>query len=586
MIKHFKQILLILLIFISALTVYGQVQGQFSGRNKWYVNANAGFSQMYGDIQNEDNPLAKFSGETGFAFGLKGGHYFSPVFSGHFQLINESFVGIKESNGLQFESGLLEMQFGAMANLSNLFFAEKDRKLSFYFLAGISPVYYKSKVWRSENGEVLFNYGYPESSGVADNGREFGLAFPLGGGLAFRLQDNWYLTLETALRLSTTDLLDAYERGGRNDAYYYTSLGVTYNFEIQKRKRKTITPPVPANNPAFPYADYPVLLEYFIPADLNSLDEFTLTCKIYKGPIDGKGELTQVLPIGFNVLDTNINNARTEFKNYTLSMYWDELPADSIMQISYRVKLDKIYGSLPMTSIVYFNKTGQEHKFKTDVFIKRKIIAEPIAVAEEVPKEKEMTSPSEKVRFELQVLASYKVALSADSLKKLFDVERDIKMVKIDGWYKYSIGSFKTYEEAREYRKSINGKRNIKDPFIIAYYDNKRLNTLSELKEIAPDALPGGKQEPVQHKTVATGRCYRVQILALMHKQVAPSVLRDIYSIEEEVFEEAFFNWHKYTAGECLTKSEALKLRLELIEKGLEGVFIVKYDNGERAISD
>jgi len=292
--------------------------------------------------------------------------------------------------------------------------------------------------------------------------------------------------------------------------------------------------------------------------------------------------LTQILPIGFTVTDTSIANARVEFKNYTLSLYWDELPADSIFEISYTVQLDKIYGTLPMVSILYLDTLEKEYRFKTDIFIKRKIIAEPIVVEEEAIEEEEMKSPSERVDFRIQVRASYKQKISVDSLEKSLHIDREIKEEKVGNWYKYSIGSFKTYEEARTFRRALVKKRLLKDAFIIAYFDDERLNTLSELKEIAPETLPGGKTT----KYKENGACYRVQILALMHKRVSPAVLKDMYQIEEEVNEETYHNWRKYTVGSCKSKSKALKLRLELIEKGIEGAFIVAYKNGERAKLD
>jgi hypothetical protein len=246
------------------------------------------------------------------------------------------------------------------------------------------------------------------------------------------------------------------------------------------------------------------------------------------------------------------------------------------------VKLDKIYGTLPMVSVLYLDTLKKEYRFKTDVFIKRKIIAEPIVVEEPVIEKEEMKSPSERVEFRIQIRAAYKKRISVDSLAKSLQIDSPIQEEVVNDWYKYSIGSFKTYQDARQYRKELSARQPLKDAFIIAYFDNERLNTLSELKEIAPETLPGGKTT----KYDENGECYRVQILALMHKRVAPSVLQDMYQIEEEVNEEVYHNWRKYTVGSCKTKSKALKLRLELIEKGVEGAFIVAYKNGERAKLD
>jgi hypothetical protein len=233
-----------------------------------------------------------------------------------------------------------------------------------------------------------------------------------------------------------------------------------------------------------------------------------------------------------------------------------------------------------MTSILYFEETGKEHKFKTDIFIKRKIVAEPIAVKADKPSENVNPSPSEKVEFRIQLRASYKLRLSTDSLAALFKLDKPIHEEKIGGWYKYSVGSFKTYDEAKAYRQKINGKPGIKDPFIIAYYDGKRLNKLSELREIAPETLPG--QEKPKFKE--NGYCWRVQILAMKSKQASPSALKNIYNIEQDVNEEIYHNWSKYTVGNCLTKQQALALRLELVKKGIDGAFLVKYHDGERAV--
>jgi hypothetical protein len=171
--------------------------------------------------------------------------------------------------------------------------------------------------------------------------------------------------------------------------------------------------------------------------------------------------------------------------------------------------------------------------------------------------------------------------MSTDSLARVLNLDMDVKEEFINNWYKYSIGSFKTYQEARVFRKDLVKRKLLKGAFIIAYFDDQRLNTLSELKEIAPETLPGGST-----KYAENGVCYRVQILALKQKRVSPAVLQDMYQIEEEINEETYHNWRKYTVGKCRSKSKALQLRLELIEKGIDGAFIVAYKNGERATLD
>ncbi len=570
----YRKIFSVVIILFSVAGLYAQSSLQYP----WYVNVNGGLSQLYGDIQNEDTPIGKLQDESGIGFGARVGRSVTSDFFIHLQFSSLGLKGMKESSRQEFSSRLSELHLGATVNFTHLIFGEKERLFNIYGLAGAGIVFINGEMWRTQGVGGSENYVGKENA-LKTSGKS-GWTFPLAVGLDVKLSDRFFLNLEPGLRFSTTDLLDGYERGGHMDAYFYSSLGLTYVFDTRRKKKEIVVPPELAEKPEDKFANTRVNVEYDIPEGLKSMDEFTMRTIIHKGNIDGGAELTQVLPIGFAITDTAIDHARMEFRNYTLSLFWDELPQDSVFEISYHVKLDKIYGQLPMTSILYLERTNKEYRFKTDIFIKRKIIAEPIAVQEEKPKEEEMVSPSEKVEFQIQVRASYKKKLSLDSLKNYFGIDNRIVENKVGNWYKYSIGSFKTYQEARDFRNDLTQQRKLKDAFIIAYYDGERLNTLSELHELAPEVLPGGAP-PTKYKE--NGTCYRIQILALEKSRVAPSVLKNMYDLEEEVNEEVYHNWRKYTVGQCLSKTEALSLRLKLIEKGLGGAFIIKYSNGQRA---
>lgn len=571
--------LLLLFFLITGLLLNLQLTAQSTLTYPWYVNANVGLTQLYGDIENESTPIGKLSSETDIGYGVRVGRNISPVFKGHFQFLNTTLNGQQDANNLSFNTNLSEFQLGSTISLSNLIFGHKDRLVNVYAIVGVGGLFYRGKLTNSLTGETVNSTGYTSNGATAP--REFTVSFPLGGGLDFRLSDRFFLNFETAIRFTTTDKLDAVQKGSNNDAFYYTSLGINYKFSTKQQPKKVVIPPTIAEKSENKYSDTYINLAYIYPQELNSMDEFTMTSRISKGDIKGKAELTQILPIGFNVLDTVIGSAIMKFRNYTLSLYWNELPADTVFDITYTVQLDKIFGSLPMTSILYFDEIGEEYKFKTDIFIKRKIVAEPIVVVDEKPSEEEMQSPSEKVEFRIQLRASYNLRLSTDSLARIFGLDEKITEEKIGRWYKYSVGSFKTYAEAKKYRSEINGKPGIKDPFIIAYYDGKRLNKLSELRDLAPETLPGGEQAKPKFKE--NGYCWRVQILAMQSKQASPSALRSIYNIDEAINEEIYHNWSKYTVGDCLTKQAALQLRLELVKKGLDGAFLVKYHDGERA---
>jgi len=212
------------------------------------------------------------------------------------------------------------------------------------------------------------------------------------------------------------------------------------------------------------------------------------------------------------------------------------------------------------------------------------VIAEPeieeepeIVIAEPAPvEEQEEIIPQKDVEFRVQVRAAYKAKIPLQNLAGQYKLYDDIKEEFIGNWYRYSVGSFHDYEEAKGYRNTIIGEHGVRDAFIVAYYQGRRLNRLSELKELAPDAYP------FRTKYKENGTCYRVQILALMKSEVDPETLKEIYAIQDVINEEVYHNWRKYTIGKCKTKEEAAKIRQELVTKGIVDAFIVIYKNGER----
>lgn len=573
---------------------FGELNAQSSLNYQWYINANGGLSQFFGDVQNENNHFAKLQNETDFGYGARLGKYISPVFAAHFQFLKSNLKGQKDANDIKFTSDVMEYHLGATVNLINLFAENKERRVNLYLLTGVSALMYRSAARRISSDILVNDIGYTTEGERATASRETAFAIPIGGGLDFKLADRWYLNLETALRITNTDKLDAIDSGSHNDAYYYTSLGLSFNFSRKQPKEK-----IPKNAkvieaaPSAEGGDY-VNLIYDIPRELKSYDVFVMKSEIHKGDIDGPAQLTQILPIGFEVLDTIIGNARVEFKNYTLNLYWDEIPADSVFEVSYRVRLNKIYGTLPLNSVLYFEKTEKEFTFKTNVFIELfepdAIVAEPIVIVEpEIEEEFEMVIaepepvveaeeiiPQKNVEFRVQVRAAYKATIPLQNLAGKYKLYEEIKEDYLGSWYRYSIGSFSSYDEAKEYRNTIIGEHGVRDAFIVAYYQGKRLNRLSELKELAPDAYP------YRTKYNENGTCYRVQILALMKSEVAPETLKEIYAIQDVVNEEVYHNWRKYTIGKCKSKEEAIKIRQDMVSKGIVDAFIVIYKNGER----
>jgi len=572
----------ILLVFSFSISVI-LVSGQSSLNYRWYLNANGGMSQLYGDVQNNDNHYSKLSDETEIGYGARLGKYISPVFATHFQFLKADFKGQKNSHDVKFTADLMEYQLGVTVNFINLFFGKNpNRWFNIYGTTGIGMMFYRSESKSLSADSILDYYGYTYDIGLKQDKREQALVFPFGAGIDLKLADRWFLNLESVLRLTNTDKLDAIVSGSKNDAYFYTSVGLTYHFSKKKVKEAKEPPPEIAE---VPLEEETVNLIYDIPRNINSYDEFEMKCIIHKGKIIGKGELTQVLPIGFTVVDTVIGTARMEFKNYTLSLYWDEIPTDSVFEVTYLVKLDRIYGNLPLTSMLYFDKTGKEYKFKTNIYVE-KIITEEVLIAQDTVRQeeevviavKEEMPEDKEVEFKVQVRATYKAQITLQQLANRYGITEEIKEDYISNWYRYSIGSFDDYNKAKEYRNKVMKENGVMDAFIVAFMNGKRMDSLSELKELAPDFYP------LKTKYKENGSMYRIQILALMNRSTTTEVLKEIYNIDREINEEVYNNWRKYTVGNFKSINEARILCQEMIDKGISDAFIVIYKNGERII--
>jgi hypothetical protein len=52
----------------------------------------------------------------------------------------------------------------------------------------------------------------------------------------------------------------------------------------------------------------------------------------------------------------------------------------------------------------------------------------------------------------------------------------DIREYRQDGWYKYSSGNFKNYEDALKHQKFLRDSKKYKDAFIICFQDDERIS--------------------------------------------------------------------------------------------------------------
>jgi hypothetical protein len=257
----------------------------------------------------------------------------------------------------------------------------------------------------------------------------------------------------------------------------------TINIDFIEVLKETMSPvlTIPQDNQVF--------FEYDIPEKLYTGTVFIMHCVLHKGHISGKLSLTQRLPNNFNILDIKIPEAKTKINHSTLTIDWDDLPPDSIIDLKYKIQINQQAGYLPIFTILRFQETGKRYVFDTHVDIdKIPTAGEPVSqkdidainkAVRETAKYATMASTAKPVGgivYRIQIMALRKHNYDPDYLKGKYKIDKTIQKETIDNWNKYIVGEFNTLEDAQQYRSELKGY-GIIDAFIVKYKDGKRLSS-------------------------------------------------------------------------------------------------------------
>jgi tetratricopeptide (TPR) repeat protein len=232
--------LIIALVFM----IQGVLLAQNANRNEssdklvyqWYINLNGGLTHSFCDIQSGEWPgsmtINSFgeSNQQGYAGGIRLGKHISPVF-GIYGAFN--YGSLKGSSGVDtknmyFEtSPLMDYYLGTTVSFSNLLFGYKPRLVNIYGTVGIGLSTFTPQAYNLDTGaEITPDKNDPN----ADWSNTTEAMVPTGIGVDFRINDRWDINFETTIRWFDSDKLDGYKSGEKNDAYYFTTLGLGYSF--------------------------------------------------------------------------------------------------------------------------------------------------------------------------------------------------------------------------------------------------------------------------------------------------------------------------------------------------------------------
>lgn len=179
------------------------------------------------------------------------------------------------------------------------------------------------------------------------------------------------------------------------------------------------------------------------------------------------------------------------------------------------------------------------------------------------------SNKQESIAFKVQIAADMQ-PLSTDRLHEIYSGFEKINKFEEDGWFKYSIGEFKSFEEAREFMKTCG----VKGSFIVAFKGSEKMNVL-EAKKLTRCIDPVINKDWISENTSVQ---FKVQIAA-SSRELNIKELKRICCIEPVIYVINEDEWFKYSIGSFKDFNKAVRL------KNISGVgdaFIVAYKNGKK----
>jgi hypothetical protein len=191
-------------------------------------------------------------------------------------------------------------------------------------------------------------------------------------------------------------------------------------------------------------------------------------------------------------------------------------------------------------------KTGNDSKFQTDSQL----------VSNKGSNTENQNITSKGFIYRVQILAC-RIPIDAKSIESVYNGEQKVQELFEDNWYKYVIGEYSSYTDA----KSVKQQVNVPGAFVIAYLNGKRIKILKPTSGFT------------QYQTDANVN-FKVQIAA-SKKPLSKKYLNNIYLDNNNNVEELLEDeWYKYSISFGPDLNSALKF---IESQNIPGAFITSY---------
>ena len=225
-------------------------------------------------------------------------------------------------------------------------------------------------------------------------------------------------------------------------------------------------------------------------------------------------KIEETIPSGYLFEEVNSYNGIATLAPSTIKFIWMTLPEDPVFEIEYKLvpidsqpqgamtltgklthtsedksvinpvkEVDVDFDDLDMDERTYLLQTG---KVPSDAgrTVQKVVQQKPTDPVVE-PKPETQTSPNTYILntkvltaepgfyYRVQIIA-VETAFDAKTQFRNEGVDKEVMVEESGGMYKYTVGSFRDYNEADAYRKRMEGFETVDGPFVVAYRDGRR----------------------------------------------------------------------------------------------------------------
>jgi len=273
-----------------------------------------------------------------------------------------------------------------------------------------------------------------------------------------------------------------------------------------------------------------------IPSVVGDGSEFVVNILVNKGSTEKFAKIEEDIPQGFKAEAIQTKDAIFTFKDQKVKFLWMNLPPEQRFVVSYKLipankteakqlmlkgtfsfiineatqvidiiqkevdlsnldpkNLEGIIASVGAPTFVPTAPQGSEGQPSSSSYTEPGVDGgKEIAIKYQKIEEKKqvatkrfdlkpyMLEPEEGVYYRVQIAAGHRPVDIKQYFKK-YKVSKEIRTEEHEGWFKYSVGSFPAYKEARDYRVDLWKNTKIGDAFVAAYNNGKRITVQEAL---------------------------------------------------------------------------------------------------------